>query len=1088
MIRRLLPRFFGPLAACYAAIFIVLCMTWIGGPARAQTRQLGNLGTDFYVAYGPNAGGDEQHNVMDLYIASKTQARGTVEVPALGFFQSFTTTPGQVTTVHLPNGTHGAQTVELKGNQTVIHGMAIHITSDSEVAVFGLNHKLYSSDAFMALPNIVLGTEYRTINYTTSAIAGSQTPGEFWIVGVQDSTNVTITLRDNSSKGTPANVPFSVRLNQGDTYLVQGDPNSASNDLTGSLIESDQPIAVFSGHMRASIPWDAKNDPLPGNPQGSTSRDHLVEELPPVSAWGDSALVVPYATSALPDLVRIVCAEDGTQIAINGQTLVQTFNAGDFYEITQLTGVTSIQASRPILVGQYMHTSKGALGSRTDPAYGDPALALVYSVEQFTTTNTIISIIDPVSFTGNFVNLVADASSIGSMQLDGKPIDPTEFKPIPNTRFAYAQHILQQGTHNITCNTPFGSTLYALGPVDSYSYTGATLLKTITPLKTVGIAIDFGDRVLTPPNFPDKFDTTIYLQNISEDTVNIFAFPRRIQDTDRFHVTAPIVSLTAPHTIGPGKLDSMTIEFYPHEINRRMHTQITAETDHLRAYVVDVYGRGVEEVMGVFRDSQKIHKIDTLDFGTFTNADPPADSTVYIGNAGLAKLNIQTVAVTGGNAADFTTTQFLYGGTSVTLPFAIDEPPSSALSAGVRFLPTGLPNGTYTTNLEITTSSGSKLVVVLVGHVETIAAIAPSVGSVTFGNTFVCSDSSFNIPISNPNDIAITLTNVTIVGANPGDFALGTKVPLVIPAGQTVSVAVHFLPTARGLRSAQAALQFDLPKNAPAQYVNLSGMGDKYSLVFAASQNVTAYATDKFLVPVYARTDLTPYSPIEYVMHVFYDTTYLKLLDVVSTNTLTPAGYFGIFNSTPPGKDTIRFSQAQGSAVPITGGGPSSSTPFLYLEFQPLLPGVDPQTFTKTFTIQYDVELSSSLIPAQCVEDTFENGIVQIISVCSDPHLVPQSQTVPMAMMLGLSTPNPFYPSTTMEYDVAATLGPSAQVPVKIEVFDATGTLVRVLVDEAKSPGYYYTSLDGTGLPAGAYLVRMSAGEYHRMRRVILSK
>src|ERR1035437_6704843 len=96
---------------------------------------------------------------------------------------------------------------------------------------------------------------------TPTRSAGSQTPGEFWIVGVQDSTNVTITLRDNSSKGTPANVPFSVRLNQGDTYLVQGDPNSASNDLTGSLIESDQPIAVFSGHMRASIPWDAKNNP-----------------------------------------------------------------------------------------------------------------------------------------------------------------------------------------------------------------------------------------------------------------------------------------------------------------------------------------------------------------------------------------------------------------------------------------------------------------------------------------------------------------------------------------------------------------------------------------------------------------------------------------------------------------------------------------------------------------------------------------------------------------------------------------------------------------------------------------------------------
>jgi hypothetical protein len=1077
MIRRLLPRLFDSVAVCFAMLFLCIAPAfWIEGPALAQTRQLSNLGTDFYVAYGPNEGGDESHNVMDLYIASKVQAHGTVEIPALAFFQSFTTTPGQITTIHLPNGNNRSRTVEITSTQTVVHGMAIHITSDSEVAVFGLNHKLYSSDAFMGFPSTVLGTEYRTINYTTSALGQQSTPGEFWIVGVQDSTNITITLHDHSSKGTPANTPFAVRLNKGDTYLVQGDLNNASNDLTGSLIESDQPIAVFSGHMRTAIPGNAKDI------DGSTSRDHLVEELPPVSAWGDSALVVPYATSALPDLVRVVCAEDGTQITINGQPLGQTFNAGDFYEITQLAGVTSIQASKPILVGQFMHTSKGALNSPTNPAYGDPALGLVFPVEQFTTSYTILSIIDPVSFTGNFVNIVADASSIGSMQLDGNPINPAEFKPIPNTRFVYAQHALVQGAHNLTCNAPFGITIYALGPVDSYAYTGGTLLKTITPLETVGLSIDFGDRVLTAPNFLEKFDSTVYLKNVSEDTVNIYAFPRRIQDTDRFYVTAPNVSQAVPHTIGPGKLDSMTIEFYPHEVNRRMHTQITAETDHLRAYVVDVYGRGVVDSMGVFRDSQKVYKIDTLDFGLFTNASPPADSAVYVGNAGLTKLNIQSIAVTGGNAADFTTTQFLYQGIPVTLPFAINEPPSSALLAGVRFIPTGLPNGTYTTNLDITTSSGGKLVVVLVGHVETISALAPSVGSVTFGTTFVCSDSSFNIPISNPNDVPITLTNVTIAGADPGDFALGTKVPLVIPAGQTVSVSVHFLPTGRGLRSAQAALQFDLPKNAPAQYVNLSGMGDKYSIVFAASQNVTSYATDNFLVPIYARTDLTPFSPIEYTMHVFYDTSYLKLLDVVTTNTLTPAGYFGIFNSTPPGNDTVRYSQAEGSGTPITGGGPSSSTPFLYLKFQPLLPGVDPQTFTKAFTISYDVELSSSLIPAECVEDTFENGTVQIVSICSDPHITTQSQTLPQVMLLGQSSPNPFTPSTTMEYDVAT------EVPVKIEVFDATGTLVRVLVDETKSPGYYYTSLDGTGLPSGAYLIQMSAGEYHRMRRVILSK
>ena len=584
------------------------------------------------------------------------------------------------------------------------------------------------------------------------------------------------------------------------------------------------------------------------------------------------------------------------------------------------------------------------------------------------------------------------------------------------------------------------------------------------------------------PALDNKFDSTIILQNISEDTVNIYGFPRRIQDTDRFYVTSPTVSGTQAHTIKPGVTDSMTIEFYPHEVNRRMHTQITATTDHLRAYVVDVYGRGVQDDLGVFRDVLKVFKIDTLDFGVFATTDPSTDSTIYIGNAGLANLVVQTIDVAGANSADFATTQFLSGNTPVALPFTIPKPPSNAVSIGVQFKPAGLPNGVYTATLQVASATGVQHTVVLVGRVETITPLAPSVASVTFGSTFVCTDSSFDIPVTNPNDIPVTITNATIIGTNPGDFALSTKTPLVIPKGETAIVKVHFLPAAKGLRTAQLMLQFNLPKNTPPQYVNLTGLGDKYSIVFEGSQNITAFANDNFLVPIYARTDLTPYGALQYIMYVYYDTTYLKLLDVVTANTLMPTGYISIYNSTPPGNDSIRFYQPEKNGVPITGGGLTSTTPFLYLKFQPLLPGVDPQTFTKAFTIRYAIQLSSAKIPATCVDDTFENAAVQIVSVCSDPHLVPQSQTMPQVMLLNQSAPNPFNPTTTMEYDVAA------EVPVRIEVFDATGNMVRVLVNETKTPGYYYTSLDGTGLPSGAYIVQMSAGDYHRTRRVILNK
>ena len=1063
----------------------LVCLVTIvsmASPVVAQ-KQKDNFGTEFWLGYGPNEGGEtydqngdartnETKNVMDLYITSRVVARGSVEVPALNFFQSFTTTPGQITTIHLPDGNFGGPSVEVVDVEQVVHGMSIHVTSDSNIAVFGLNHKEYSSDAFMGLPNDVLGTEYRTMNYFTSN-PGRPAPGEFWIIGTADSTNVTITLHETSSMGTAPNTPFNVRLDKGDMYLIQG-ADDETNDLTGSHIESDYPIAVFSGSMRCPIPEDARTT------DGSVSRDHLVEELPPESAWGDSALVIPFSSSKQPDLVRAVCAEDQTEIKVNGVSK-GIFNAGEFYEIKALNGVTSIQGSKPIMVGQYMHTSLTGLGNNP---YGDPALALVFPVEQFTTTYTIVSIVDG-SFTGNFVNIVADQTGVNSMILDGAPMNPAEFKNIPNSRFAYAQHKLQQGTHNISGGKPFGVTIYALGPVDSYAYTGGTLLKTITPLKTVGLVIDFGDRVLTPPLYPEKFDTTVYLQNISDDTVNIFSFPKRVQDTDRFYVKAGQPLL--PRMIEPGKTDSMTIEFYPHEVNRRLHTQVTAKTDHLRAYVVDVYGRGVQDEMGVFSEPQKVHPIDTLDFGVFTTTDAPADSAVYIGNAGTAIMTVNSATLGGADVGDFSIAQMTYAGAAVTTPFTVAEPPSEAARIGLRFTPTGLANRTYLAQVDIA-SKASTHTVILRGHVHTIHPLFADTNFHAFDSTKVCSDANFNVIVKNINDVPDSITSASIGGTDAGEFALATKVPLVIAPGDQATLSIHFIPTGRGQRSANLALKFNLPKNAPVDTINLIGTGDKPTLEFAGAQNVYGYALTTFLVPIFAKTDLTPYGASSYNIHLSYDSVYLRLVDFQTLNTLTPVtpnAYPVVYPSSPYGSDTIIFSQGSENGkiptIPITGGG-SGSLPLIYLKFQAVLNGQDPQNFTRDYSIGYDVNLLDPKISSSCFDRTFEAATASVVSVCTTPIHLTMDNGAPLSMMLEQSTPDPFNSATTMGYDV------SAEGPVKLEVCDATGNPVRVLVDDVKKPGYYHATLDGLGLPSGAYLIRMTAGDYRRMRRVILSK
>ncbi len=1092
------------------AVLSVFCSTRL----RAQSANYDNFGKEFYVAFGPNEGGEgdlTSETVMDLYITSHVIAHGEVDVPALNFYQTFTTTPGQITTIVLPNGNNFSPTVEVTQDQQVLPGMAVHITSDSEVAVFGMNHKLYSSDAFMGLPTNVLGTEYRTMNYPSSDNQGDVQPGMFLIVAVVDSTNVTITLRD-ASTGSPAGLPFNILLDKGDVYLVEG-TYDLSDDLTGSLIESDEPIAVFSGHHRTAIPDTAVNI------ERAPSRDHLVEQLPPVSAWGDSALVVPYATSMLPDLVRVVCAEDSTQISVNGKIIPGTFNAGDFYEITHLAGVTSIQASKPIEVGQFMHTSLGALGDPRLPAYGDPALALVFPVEQFKNAYTIISIVNPDAFTGNFVNIVADASSIGTMTIDGAPIDPNEFYSIPNTRFDYAQHQLQQGTHNITGSSPFGVTVYALGPVDSYSYTGGTLLKTITPLETVGLVIDFGDRVLNPSNLKGPpfvggiFDTTVVLRNISEDTVNIYSFPKRIQDTDRFNVVATTPPSGAPAgiapalTIPPLGVDSFTIQFQPHEVNRRMHTQITANTDHLRAYVVDVYGRGVEDDMGLFADTNKTLKIDTLNFGTFTDQDNPDDSEIYVGNAGSDSMQVNVVSITTHTSPDpFSQIGASNHGGAVTLPFSIAAAPSAPARISLRFSPFGMTKGLYSDSILVTSTSigdtaadGGPLqsthIVVLIGRVDSIVGLQTGVDTVTWGTTEVCSDSVYRILIPNPNDLPVTVTSANIIGVNASDFVLSTKTPLVIPPGQTDTVQVNFLPTARGIRTAQAILTYNLPKNAPIDTVNLSGTGDKPTLELAASQTLHSYILDNyFLMPIYAVTNMDIIGCDGYHIYVQYDSVHLKLLDVVTAGTFTPGGYLSIQSSTPPGHDTINFQQGgEGSTIApviISGGGcnpgDSGCLPLVYLKFQASTAGADPLTYEQGFPINFTMTFDDSRLPYACADHIFDSGYVVIGPIC-DTQFLEQQPTVPSAMMLGTPVPNPAGTATSnkptsIQYDV------DTAILVTIDLTDEQGNRVQTLVNDVRTPGYYTTTVDPANLPSGLYYLRMSAGAYQRIRNLVIQK
>jgi len=81
---------------------------------------------------------------------------------------------------------------------------------------------------------------------------------------------------------------------------------------------------------------------------------------------------------------------------------------------------------------------------------------------------------------------------------------------------------------------------------------------------------------------------------------------------------------------------------------------------------------------------------------------------------------------------------------------------------------------------------------------------------------------------------------------------------------------------------------------------------------------------------------------------------------------------------------------------------------------------------------------------------------------------------VPVEFTLKQNFPNPFNPTTTIDY----TLPASSRVLLK--VYDVLGREIRTLVDERQIAGDHSVKLDGSNLASGVYFYRLQRGHMRR--------
>ncbi|PZU49384.1 MAG: hypothetical protein DI568_05910 [Sphingomonas sp.] len=408
------------------AILAVATALACSGTASANT---------LYFQMNPNYQGLGQRQV---FIFGQANSTGTV-TGGNGFSQDFDLGSEGFAIITLPNAD------ELTAN--VVQSLGFRVSSEAAVSGYFLSRQSATTDMTYLIDGERLGTNY--------VVAGYQNiyPDQMSVQATQDGTVVTFTPKNSTA--------FQVTLNAGETYMYQ-----ASTNLSGSSIVADKPIAVFSGNQCTNIPT------------GVSACDHIVEQMPSVDQLSSSYLLAQTPrTGTLGNVMRVIATEDNTEVRVNGAVVATLAAKGDYYE-GRVAGGVELVASAPVLVAQYL-IGQGQAGVNTDPA-----MTIVPGSDQWLKSYVFATPSGTANFPTDFVSIVIQTSSLGSLTIDGAVADGTLFNPLGSTLYSYGNIDVSaySGPFSISADTPFQLLLSGFDSYDSYfTYGGAAFAPGASP-------------------------------------------------------------------------------------------------------------------------------------------------------------------------------------------------------------------------------------------------------------------------------------------------------------------------------------------------------------------------------------------------------------------------------------------------------------------------------------------------------------------------------------------------------------------------------------------------------------------------------
>lgn len=405
--------------------------------------------------------------------------------------------PGTLQQITLPTReVDGSALGKDEGPGTWVSPNGFRVRSSMPIVVYQFNtlESTFSNDASLLVPKNGLGKIHRVVGWPTSNPIAIALPGAPPVAGIPDHSYVTIV-------GTEPNTQVKVKLggpivgggsipakNKGDLVEVTLNAFDVLNlestgipgDMSGTIVESTAPVAVFTGGERGSAPM---NDDPPKPPSYDRNSmcctDHLEEQVLPVTSYGKQFVITrsPIRSQGWvePDLLRFMGVAATTTVKTSLPPPFDSFTLqpGEIKDAWTTTDFVA-DATEPLVVAQIL-VSQGFTENST--LGGDPSLTIFPPVDQYR-RDYLFNV--PKSWAKNYV--VVAAPPTAKITIDGKDLTGCVVAPAGNVAMkAYEARRCEvsEGPHRMAGDAPFGIVAYGYGRAGSYAFVGGANVRKI---------------------------------------------------------------------------------------------------------------------------------------------------------------------------------------------------------------------------------------------------------------------------------------------------------------------------------------------------------------------------------------------------------------------------------------------------------------------------------------------------------------------------------------------------------------------------------------------------------------------------------